>query len=157
MIALDTNILIGVGSALFGGAGVKILEKLLARKSEQFLEAEKIRAELRDEIEFLKTEMEKLSAEVVLWRERYWTFYEEAAQLRTQLGAMTTQYEQLKDALAEAAAERAIFKEQISEAERERNNFKNILETSSEERLHLKDALIAASEELRSIKEKTKL
>jgi peptidoglycan hydrolase CwlO-like protein len=59
-------------SAIFGGAGVKILEKLISRHSDKFNEAEKIRSELRGELEIAKKEVEDRKAEADEWREKYW-------------------------------------------------------------------------------------
>jgi peptidoglycan hydrolase CwlO-like protein len=59
-------------SAIFGGAGVKILEKIISRRSEKYNEAEKIRAELRTELEVAKKEVEDRKTEADEWREKYW-------------------------------------------------------------------------------------
>ena len=81
---------IGVLGALFGGAGLRWVDKMLSRRTERYNEAERIRAELRIEVDAAKEENKKLSEEVIIWRERYWKFYEEAAQLRMELARLKT-------------------------------------------------------------------
>lgn len=59
-------------SAVFGGAGVKLLEKLLSRRSDAFTESEKIRAELRAQLETSRKELDEWKTEADDWREKYW-------------------------------------------------------------------------------------
>jgi hypothetical protein len=59
-------------SAVFGGAGVKLLEKLLARRSDTFNESEKIRAELRTQLDTARKELEEAKNEADDWRAKYW-------------------------------------------------------------------------------------
>jgi uncharacterized coiled-coil DUF342 family protein len=59
-------------SAIFGGAGVKLLEKLLSRRSDNFNEAEKIRTELRTQLDTARTEVDEWKSEADDWREKYW-------------------------------------------------------------------------------------
>lgn len=83
--SVESNTLIGVVGAIFGGIGVRIVDKMLSRRSDAFTEAEKIRSELRSEVDVLKEEISILQEDVVKWRELYWKVYEEAAQLRVEV------------------------------------------------------------------------
>jgi hypothetical protein len=59
-------------AAVFGGIGVKVLDKLMSKRSEQFLEATKIREELRAEVVSLRKEVDDMQVEVDVWREKYY-------------------------------------------------------------------------------------
>jgi hypothetical protein len=64
-------------AAVFGGIGVKLLDKLMSKRSEQFLEATKIREELRAEVVALRKLIDDAEAEVVEWRDKYYAKVEE--------------------------------------------------------------------------------
>jgi len=75
-------------SAVFGGVGIKILERMLSKKSEQFNDATTIRDELRVEIEHLKEEIDVLRKQLEdskiqndTWREKYWNLVERISNL----------------------------------------------------------------------------
>ncbi len=90
---LTSDGFIATVGALFGGAGARILDKTLSRKSDHYSEAERLRSELREEIDSLRKQVAELETEVVTWRERYWKFFEESAHLRAELDRLksTTQ------------------------------------------------------------------
>jgi cell division protein FtsB len=96
---------------IFGGAGLKIIESWLGRAKERSDQGAEIREELRKEIEGLRNQLDKASAEeqrleaqVEQWREKYWSLREEKQSLVTEL---TIVMERLK------AYERAIAKNNL--------------------------------------------
>lgn len=75
---LDTiNAVAAIVAALFGGVGVKILEKLMNKNSEHFLEGSMIREELRKERDALRLEVDELQKQVDSWRGKYYEQVEE--------------------------------------------------------------------------------
>jgi FtsZ-binding cell division protein ZapB len=59
-------------AALFGGAGLKIMESILNRAKDRNDLATQIREELRRDVVSLRSEIDGLESEVVSWRERYY-------------------------------------------------------------------------------------
>jgi hypothetical protein len=69
---------VALAAALFGGAGVKILDKMLSKRNEYFVESSKIREELKAENASVKKERDEALEEVDAWRAKYWTQMEES-------------------------------------------------------------------------------
>lgn len=68
---IDPNVVTALAAA--GGAILmKLIEKWLARQSETFSQAQKIREELRTEIDRLNTDNIRLRKELDQWKNRYW-------------------------------------------------------------------------------------
>lgn len=88
---LSSDAVIVTIGAVFGGVGAKFLDKTLSKKSDHYTEAERLRTELRAEIESLRTQIGALESEVTQWRELYWKFYEEAAHLKAELYRLKVQ------------------------------------------------------------------
>lgn len=59
-------------AAVFGGIGVKIVEKVLTKRSDRFSEESRIRRELRSELEAKREEVESLKKETDTWRAKYY-------------------------------------------------------------------------------------
>jgi peptidoglycan hydrolase CwlO-like protein len=79
ILDFDSNLTAAIISAVFGGAGLKIIEKMLGKNDEAFKEAASIRQELRQQIEDLRKEVDALREKVTAaeqeadeWREKYW-------------------------------------------------------------------------------------
>lgn len=84
LIALfHSSTFVGFLAAVFGGIGVRFLDKALSRRSEKFSEDAAIRKELREDINTLTSQNEKLEDEAKSWRLRYWEIFEYYARLRT--------------------------------------------------------------------------
>lgn len=83
-------------SALFGGAGVKLLDKLLSKRGDAFGEAVKIREELRTEIDTLRAEINTKRTEADAWRTKYWEQIEENIQLKSEIEDLKSDIEELK-------------------------------------------------------------
>jgi len=83
-------------SALFGGAGVKLLDKLLSKRGDAFGEAAKIREELRQEIDSLRAEINTKRTEADAWRTKYWEQIEENIQLKSEVESLKSDLEDLK-------------------------------------------------------------
>lgn len=68
-------------SGVIGGIGIKIIDKMLTRRSETFVESTKLREEMRQENAALRQENRTLEAEVDLWKEKYYNKVEEVLHL----------------------------------------------------------------------------
>lgn len=90
-------------SALFGGAGVKLLDKLLSKRGDAFGEAMKIREELRAEIDTLRAEINTKRTEADSWRSKYWEQIEENIQLKSELEGLKLDLEDLKKQVTKLA------------------------------------------------------
>jgi peptidoglycan hydrolase CwlO-like protein len=90
-------------SALFGGAGVKLLDKLLSKRGDAFSEATKIREELRSEIDTLRAEISARRTESDSWRGKYWEQVEENIQLKSEMESMKLDLEELKKQVVKIA------------------------------------------------------
>lgn len=69
-------------AALFGGAGVKLLEKILSSRSNYLAETERLRNELRHDVERLSEEVVAQKEESDDWRKKYWELVESTVQLK---------------------------------------------------------------------------
>lgn len=84
--------LIALIGTIFGGAGVKLAEKLLNRKRERHDLAADIREELRKDLESVRLELQR-TAEALKearndldgWKEKYYTLLEEMINLKTKI------------------------------------------------------------------------
>ena len=64
-------------AAILGGLGVRVIDKMLTKRSETFLEATKLRDELRSENTLLRGELELLEVDRDEWREKYYAAIEQ--------------------------------------------------------------------------------
>ena len=62
--------------AIFGGAGVRAIEKWLSRSETRSALESSLRTELRDDLQALKEDNERLRRERNEWQVRYWEQYE---------------------------------------------------------------------------------
>lgn len=74
---MDDATWIALVAALFGGAGLKIIEKILNRGQEEDDIATKLRAELRQDIERHRQRADEAEDEADKWRDRYYKLQEE--------------------------------------------------------------------------------
>lgn len=77
---------------IFGGAGLKVIESWLGRAKERATEAQAIREELRQQIENLRAQLDKASAEeqrleglIEEWRGKYYDLRDEKQHVVTEL------------------------------------------------------------------------
>lgn len=63
--------------AVFGGAGLKIVESVLGRRERKVSHEEKFRDELRQEIERLKKRADDAEEDADKWRDRYYKLQDE--------------------------------------------------------------------------------
>lgn len=63
-------------AAILGGIGVKMIDKMLTKRSETFLEGSKLRDELRSENTALRQDLEQMEAERNDWREKFYASLE---------------------------------------------------------------------------------
>jgi DNA polymerase III delta prime subunit len=93
---IDNNVL--AASAAAGGAVfVKIVEKWASKRNDSFSEGERIRSELREEIEILKTEVAFLKKEANEWRTKYWEAIERGDTDEHRIKELQREVEYLKD------------------------------------------------------------
>lgn len=83
-------------SAIFGGAGVKVIDKFLSRKSDAFDHAEQLRDEMRIQIAGLRDEINAKRIEADEWRSKYWVQMEETVQLKMEVEGLRNELELIK-------------------------------------------------------------
>jgi chromosome segregation ATPase len=97
-------------TAIFGGVGVKLLEKVMSKRSETFNESASLREELREQIQTLREEIEtwkrqadEWKTEADTWRKEYWKQIEYNIQQKSKyeadLGSLRNEIELLKSKL----------------------------------------------------------
>lgn len=84
MFGIDPAVLALLG-ALFGGAGLKFVEKLMSRGQEKEDMAEQIRKELREDLSAVRAELKEEQKSRDELQERYWLLMEENAALKAQV------------------------------------------------------------------------
>lgn len=75
-------------SAAFGGAGVKLVESLMARYRRRIDSTSQIRQELRDELESLRYDNSQLIDEVDVWKRKYFEILQELNNMKLELTRM---------------------------------------------------------------------
>lgn len=83
-------------SAIFGGAGVKLMDKLLSNRGENFGEATALRTELRVELTALHTEIASKRSEADVWRAKYWEQIEENIKLKVRIESLQSDLDKIK-------------------------------------------------------------
>ena len=83
-------------AALFGGIGIKVLEKLMNKKSEAFNEAAKLREELRNELVVVRKEADDWQTDADEWRTKFYTKVEETIHLNQQIETLRLEIHRLK-------------------------------------------------------------
>lgn len=68
---------IALAAAIFGGAGLKVVEKWLNKSKDEDDIATKLRAELREDLERWQERAEKAEESEDKWRDRYYKLLEE--------------------------------------------------------------------------------
>src|SRR3990167_11016605 len=97
--------IIAVISAILGGAGTKIIEKIFDSKhknmqtvtlqAKQSLdEANRIRKELREEITFLKEDVASMKREIGEWRTKYYTLLDDYTELKAKYVSLQIEVEE---------------------------------------------------------------
>jgi len=67
-----TEAMVALFGAIFGGAGLKIIEQILSRNKVKLDAASEFRKELREDIQALREELRRVEAELDSWREKYY-------------------------------------------------------------------------------------
>ncbi len=98
---IDLNIIATFLAAVFGGAGLKIIEKFLGKETEAAKQATAMRNELRkqvtglkSDINLLKKENQALSHDLDTWQEKYWELKARNVVLQGQIDTLTRQLEE---------------------------------------------------------------
>lgn len=100
---IDPNTVTTIASAIFGGAGVEILKRLVTRRSETFHEAIKLREELRKQMDSMRKEMEEWKTEADEWRGKYWEQVEKNAHLQASLETLQVEIETVKSKIPDTS------------------------------------------------------
>lgn len=109
---MSPEILLLIGT-LFGGAGLKIIERYMNKGKEQVDFASQIRDELRkdleryqEEVESYKEEVKGYKQEVREWKDKYYTLLEDQGKLKdtnldqqNQIGTLRTQIQNMSNLL----------------------------------------------------------
>lgn len=82
---MDPATYVAIIAALFGGAGVKLLEKWLSRNTVKEDTATKLRSELREELIRLRSELDKTEEELDSTRKKYYDMLEAFSKVKLQL------------------------------------------------------------------------
>lgn len=83
-------------TAIFGGVGVKVLDKVMSKRSEAFNESAKIREELRQQVQLFREEIEEWKAEADEWRKKYWEQVEINIHQKSVLEVLRAEFESFK-------------------------------------------------------------
>jgi uncharacterized coiled-coil DUF342 family protein len=97
---MDTNLVdnwASILAAIFGGVGIKILDKLFSPK-DVLNESKTIRVELRKELVGLREEREASRKEADEWRTKFWREIEENSNLVSQISILQAELENLRQA-----------------------------------------------------------
>lgn len=79
--------LIALLGTLFGGVGLEVIRRALAKSKEKEDSATAMRNELRTELTSLKAEMSAVEKELDLWRQKYYELYEKYVFIKVQYDA----------------------------------------------------------------------
>lgn len=74
---MEPGLVFALLGTMFGGVGVKAVDRFLGRKKEQHDIASEMRDELREEIAGLKSDVVLLKEEVKEWRGKYYAILEQ--------------------------------------------------------------------------------
>ena len=99
---MDAATWVAIIAAVFGGAGVKMIEKWLNRSNDKEDSGFKLRTELREELERLREELEKTKDELDEYREKYYGLMEQFSKTKIELEAALYKIQQQAQA-AQAA------------------------------------------------------
>jgi hypothetical protein len=81
---MDTAWIALIGT-VFGGAGLKAMESILARGSKKVDTATQMREELRKESASLKEELRSAEKELDAWKEKYFLLLEEYLEIKSHI------------------------------------------------------------------------
>jgi hypothetical protein len=84
-------------TAIFGGAGIKLLDKIVSKRSDTFNESAKIRDELRISIDQLREDIERYKEESDEWRKKYWEQVEINIHQKGMLESLQSEFETFKN------------------------------------------------------------
>ena len=83
--------LIALIGTVFGGAGLEIIRRILAKSKEKEDSATALRNELRTELTSLKAEMTAVEKDLDMWRQKYYELFEKYIQIKVQYDSVLKQ------------------------------------------------------------------
>jgi predicted nuclease with TOPRIM domain len=99
---MDAATWIAIAAAVFGGAGVKVIEKWLNRSEVKDDSAFKLRTELREELERLRKELEETKEDLDEYRTKYYAMMEQFSKTKIELEAALYKIQQQAEAAKKA-------------------------------------------------------
>jgi predicted nucleic acid-binding Zn-ribbon protein len=102
---MDVSTIVAIIAAVFGGAGVKMIEKWLNRSVEKEDSGFKLRTELREELERLRDELEKTKDELDDYRAKYFSLMEQFSKTKIELETALYKIQQQASAAQNAIKE----------------------------------------------------
>ena len=91
-----TNVLVGLGAALFGGVTTKIVERFLPSADKKIDAEAQLRDELWKELGSLKSRIIELERQSTEWREKYFELLEKYGRLELDYKFTMTMYEEME-------------------------------------------------------------
>lgn len=83
-------------TAICGGAGIKLVDKIMSKRSDTFNESAKIREELRTSVDQLREDIDKSKEESDEWRQKYWEQVEVNIHLKGMFETLQLDFASLK-------------------------------------------------------------
>ena len=83
--------IIALVGTIFGGAGLEIIRRVLAKSKEKEDSATAFRNELRTELTALKAEMATVEKELDMWRQKYYELFEKYVLVKIQYDTVVRQ------------------------------------------------------------------
>ena len=101
-------------SAVFAGAGVKILDKFMSKRSQYLQETERLRTELRQDVERLSEEVVAQKEEADEWRTKYWELVESTVELKASNMVAHQSIESMKEEINTLVYQMELLKSDIT-------------------------------------------
>lgn len=91
-----TNVLVGLGAAVFGGVATKFLDRFMPSADKKIDAEAQLREELWAELKNLKVRVIELEKQSTEWREKYFELLEKYGRLELDYKFTMTKYEEME-------------------------------------------------------------
>jgi septal ring factor EnvC (AmiA/AmiB activator) len=85
--------LIALIGTVFGGAGLEFIKRWLSKAKDRTDIATELRAELRQDLNNLKKEMDAMEDQLIEWKDKYYDMLLQKMELRVELETLRSKYE----------------------------------------------------------------
>lgn len=82
----NTEAFLALGGAVFGGAGLKVIEHWLNKAKDKIDVAKDFRQELRTDLSETKKELDRVEEELDRWKDKYYALLQENLELKQRKG-----------------------------------------------------------------------